>query len=298
MTKVTKPEIKAYFDAATNTISYLVSDPDTGNAAIIDPVLDYDHKSGRLGATSAQRILGEAGKRGLKILWVLETHAQADHLTAASYIRSRTGARVAIGEHICSVQRVFRVLFNDGEASRDGTEFDRLLKDGDRIELGSCAFEVLHTPGHTPACVSYRIADAVFVGDTIFMPDFGTARTDFPGGDAATLYRSIQRLLDLPPQTRFFMCHDYKAPARDQYAWETTVADEKRENIHVHDGVAESEFVAMRRSRDGTLQLPTLLMPSVQVNIRAGRLPSPESNGSRYLKIPLNLAEDLGSAIF
>ena len=221
-TIVKNPEIKAYFDAATNTISYLVSDPDTGSAAIIDPALDYDHKSGRLGATSARRILAEAETRGLKILWVLETHAHADHLTAASYIRSRTGARVAIGEHICSVQRVFRALFNDGEVSRKGTEFDRLLTDGDRIELGSCAFEVLQTPGHTPACVSYRIADAVFVGDTIFMPDFGTARTDFPGGDAATLYRSIQRILELPPQTRLFMCHDYKAPARDQYAWETT----------------------------------------------------------------------------
>jgi glyoxylase-like metal-dependent hydrolase (beta-lactamase superfamily II) len=298
MTNVTEPEIRAYFDAATNTISYLVSDPDTGSAAIIDPVLDYDHKSGRMGAASVQNILGEAATRGLKILWVLETHAHADHLTAASYIRARTGARVAIGEHICAVQRVFRALFNDGEVSRDGTEFDRLLKDGDRIELGSCAFEVLHTPGHTPACVSYRIADAVFIGDTIFMPDFGTARTDFPGGDAATLYRSIQRLLSLPPQTRFYMCHDYKAPARDRYAWETTVADEKRENIHVHDGVGESEFVAMRRSRDRTLPVPVLLMPSVQVNIRAGRLPSPESNGARYLKIPINLAEELGSAIF
>jgi glyoxylase-like metal-dependent hydrolase (beta-lactamase superfamily II) len=298
MTKVTEPAMRAYFDAATNTISYLVSDPETRTAVVIDPVLDYDHRNGRIGATSAQCILGEAEERGLTILWVFETHAHADHLTAASYIRSRTGARIAIGEHIGTVQRVFGVLFNDGGVSGDGSEFDRLLKDGDRIVMGNCVFEVLHTPGHTPACVSYRIGDSVFVGDTIFMPDFGTARTDFPGGDAATLYRSIRRLLDLPPRTRLFMCHDYRAHGRDHYAWETSVADEKYGNIHVHDGVSENEFVAMRRSRDATLPVPALLMPSIQVNIRAGRLPSPERNGARFLKIPLNLAEDLGSAIF
>jgi len=282
-----KPAISAFFDEPTNTVSYLVSDPTTKQAAIIDPVLDYDHRSGKLSASSAQRILDDAKAQGLEIVWVLETHAHADHLTAAPYIKAKTGARIAIGEHIGAVQNVFRGVFNLDGVSGTGEEFDRLLKDGEVFRLGSLDVEVLHTPGHTPACVSYKIGDAVFVGDTIFMPDYGTARADFPGGDAATLYRSVRRILDLPRTTRLFMCHDYKAPGRDKFAWETSVGEERDRNIHIHDGVSEDTFVAMRKARDATLAAPVLLLPSIQVNIRAGRLPAPESNGTRYLKIPL-----------
>lgn len=283
-------QIQAFFDEATNTVSYLVADPVTRQAALIDPVLDYDHRSGKASTTSADRLLAATGEQGLTIAWILETHAHADHLSAAPYLKGRTGAQVAIGEHIRDVQTLFRPVFNLDDVSGDGSEFDRLLRDGETFPIGSLEVEVMHTPGHTPACVSYRIGDAVFVGDTLFMPDYGTARADFPGGSALTLYHSIQRLLALPPQTRLFMCHDYKAPGRDSYAWETTVADECARNVHVHEGVSADEFVAMRQRRDATLAAPTLLLPSIQVNIRAGRLPAAESNGVRYLKIPVRLS--------
>ena len=284
-----KPIIDAFFDEATFTVTYLVTDPQTKRAAIVDPVLDYDHKSGKASTKSAERVLAKAAERQASVDWILETHAHADHLTAAPQLKSRTGARVVIGEHISDVQKIFRKVFNAADVSEDGREFDRLVADGEMLPLGDLTIEVLHLPGHTPADVAYRIGDAVFVGDTIFMPDYGTARADFPGGDAATLYRSIRRLLSLPAETRLFMCHDYKAPGRDRYAWETSVADERARNVHVHDGVTEAEFVAMRKKRDATLAAPVLLLPSVQVNIRAGHLPPPDDNGQSYLRIPVKL---------
>ncbi len=284
-----KPIIDAFFDEATFTVTYLVTDPQTKRAAIVDPVLDYDPKSGKASTRSAERVLAKAAERQASIDWILETHAHADHLTAAPFLKSRTGARTVIGEHIRDVQRIFRKVFNASDVSEDGREFDKLVADGEPLPLGDLAIEVMHLPGHTPADVAYRIGDAVFVGDTIFMPDYGTARADFPGGDAATLYRSIRRLLSLPAETRLFMCHDYKAPGRDQYAWETSVADERARNVHVHDGVAEAEFVAMRKKRDATLAAPVLLLPSVQVNIRAGHFPPPDDNGQSYLRIPVKL---------
>jgi len=232
------PIIDAFFDEATYTVTYLVTDPETRRAAIIDPVLDYDHKSGKASIRSAERVLAKAAERQATVDWILETHAHADHLTAAPLLKARTGAKVVIGEYIRDVQKIFKKVFNAEDVSEDGREFDRLVRDGEVLTLGNLRIEVMHLPGHTPADVAYRIGDAVFVGDTIFMPDYGTARTDFPGGDAPTLYRSIRRLLSLPPETRLFMCHDYKAPGRDRYAWETTVADERARNIHVHDGVA------------------------------------------------------------
>ncbi|WP_425064683.1 MBL fold metallo-hydrolase [Reyranella sp.] len=286
---MTQPLIDAFFDEATYTVTYLVTDPETRRAAIIDPVLDYDPRSGKASTKSAERVLAKAAERQASVDWILETHAHADHLTAAPLLKARTGAKVVIGEHIRDVQKIFKKVFNAADVSEDGREFDRLVKDGEVLALGNLSIEVMHLPGHTPADVAYRIGDAVFVGDTIFMPDYGTARADFPGGDAPTLYRSIRRLLSLPPETRLFMCHDYKAPGRDQYAWETTVADERARNVHVHDGVAEAEFAAMRRKRDATLAAPVLLLPSVQVNIRAGRLPPPDDNGQSYLKIPVTL---------
>lgn len=283
------PIIDAFFDEATFTVTYLVTDPETRRAAIVDPVLDYDHKSGKASARSAERVLAKAAERQVSVDWILETHAHADHLTAAPLLKARTGAKVVIGEHIRDVQKIFKTVFNAADVSEDGREFDRLVRDGEVLTLGNLSIEVMHLPGHTPADVAYRIGDAVFVGDTIFMPDYGTARADFPGGDAPTLYRSIRRLLSLPPETRLFMCHDYKAPGRDRYAWETTVAEERAGNVHVHDGVAEAEFVAMRTKRDATLAAPVLLLPSVQVNIRAGHLPPPDDNGRSYLKIPVTL---------
>ncbi len=285
-----KPRIKAFFDEPTNTISYLVSDPQGGLGAVIDPVLDYDHRTGKADMRSADAILRYAEDAGVTIAWVLETHAHADHLSGAPYIKSRTGAKVAIGEHIRDVQRIFRPVFNATDVSGDGGEFDRLLVDGETLTIGNLEVEVIHTPGHTPACVSYKIGDAVFVGDTLFMPDYGTARADFPGGSARTLYRSIRRLLSLPPETRLFMCHDYKAPGRDSYAWETTVAEERARNVHASEHVDEDEFVAMRERRDATLAAPLLLLPSIQVNIRAGKFPPAESNGVHYLKIPVKIA--------
>ncbi len=283
------PALHAWFDEATNTVTYVVWDPATRRAAIIDPVLDYDHRSGRASHRAADALLGYIADHGLTVDWILETHAHADHLSAAPYLKERTGAPIGIGEHITDVQRTFAPVFGLDDVSGDGREFDRLFRDGDVFPLGDLQVEVLHTPGHTPACVSYRIGDAVFVGDTLFMPDYGTARADFPGGDARTLYRSIQKLLALPADTRLYLCHDYKAPGRDHYAWQTTVADEKTGNVHVGGGVDEDSFVAMREARDATLSAPALLLPSLQVNIRAGRLPEPESNGRRYLKIPLKL---------
>lgn len=279
--------IRAFFDEPTNTVSYLVFDRDARRGAVIDPVLDFDQRSGKASTRSADKILAAARDEDIAVEWVLETHAHADHLSAAPYVKLRTGAKVAIGEHIREVQRIFRPVFNLTDVSGDGSEFDHLFMDGERFTIGGLAAEVIYTPGHTPACVSYKIEDAVFVGDTMFMPDYGTARTDFPGGDARTLWRSMQRLLSLPDETRLFMCHDYKAPGRDRYAWETTVGAERR-NVHLA-GRTEEEFAAWRNARDATLSAPTLLWPSIQANIRAGKLPEAESNGVRYLKIPVTL---------
>lgn len=283
-----RPNVRAFFDEATFTVSYLVWDTSTRYGAIIDSVLDFDPKSGRTGTRSAQAILDAAHEQGVIVDYILETHAHADHLSAAPFLKRKTKAPVAIGEHIKTVQGVFKEVFNLSDVSGEGREFDLLVKDGDRLTLGELTIDVMHTPGHTPACVSYRIGDAVFVGDTLFMPDYGTARADFPGGDARTLYRSIKKILALPPETRLFLCHDYKAPGRDVFAWETTVAQERAGNIHVREGVTEDAFVAMRETRDKTLEMPTLILPSIQVNIRAGELPAAESNGVRYLKLPLD----------
>ena len=271
------PTIQAFFDEPTNTVSYLVSDPATRRAAVIDPVLDYDHRTGKASAKSADAILDVAAAGNLTIEWVLETHAHADHLSGAPYVKLKTGAKVGIGEHIREVQKIFRPVFNATDVTGDGSEFDHLFKDGERFQLGSLEIEVLHVPGHTPADIAYKVGDAVFVGDTLFMPDYGTARADFPGGNARTLYRSIKKLLSLPPDTRLFMCHDYKAPGRDHYAWETTVREQRARNAHVKDGVEEGAFVAMREARDAKLAAPLLLLPSIQVNIRAGKLPPAES---------------------
>ena len=285
-----KPVIHAFFDEPTNTVSYLVADPETKRAAVIDPVLDYDHKSGKGSVKSADAILAKSVDKGFTIDWVFETHAHADHLSGAPYIKIKTGAKVAIGERIREVQKIFRPVFNAMDVSGDGSEFDLLFKDGDIFEIGNLKGEVLATPGHTPACVSYKIGDAVFVGDTLFMPDYGTARADFPGGDARTLYRSIRKLMAMPAETRLFMCHDYlPKEGRNHYAWETTVGEELARNIQVHKGVSEDEFVALRSARDATLAAPTLLLPSIQVNIRAGKLPPADSDGVHYLKIPVRL---------
>ncbi len=286
---MTQPRVHAQFDQATHTVSYVAWDPATRRAAVIDPVLDYDHRAGRVSHRSADDLLGFVAEQGLSVDWVLETHAHADHLSAAPYLQEKTGAPIGIGARITEVQRTFAPVFGLDDVSGDGREFDRLFRDGDSFPLGGLQVEVMHTPGHTPACVSYRLGEAVFVGDTLFMPDYGTARADFPGGDARTLYRSIHRLLALPDATRLYLCHDYKAPGRDHFAWETTVGEEKAHNIHVGGGVDEASFVAMREARDATLAAPVLLLPSLQVNIRAGRLPDPDRDGRRYLRIPLKL---------
>jgi glyoxylase-like metal-dependent hydrolase (beta-lactamase superfamily II) len=281
--------IEAFFDETTNTVSYLLADPESREAAVIDPVLDFDLSSGEAGSESAECILRFAADKGWRITMVLETHAHADHLSAAPYFKAKVGAKIGIGEHIRDVQKIFRPVFALEDLRTDGSDFDRLFRDGDRFGVGGLEVEVLHVPGHTPADVAYRVGDAVFVGDTLFMPDYGTARADFPGGDARTLYRSIRRVLSLPDETRLFMCHDYKAPGRDAYCWETTVGAERRDSVHVHDGVSEGDFVAMREARDATLAVPKLLLPSIQVNVRAGQLPREEANGVRYLKIPVKL---------
>ncbi|HUI95530.1 MAG TPA: MBL fold metallo-hydrolase [Xanthobacteraceae bacterium] len=290
-----EPVIRAFFDEPTNTVSYLVADPESRTAAVIDPVLDYDHRSGEVDTGSVEAILAAASRAGYRIVWTLETHAHADHLSGSPYIKAKTGAKIGIGERIKDVQRIFRPLFDAADLKTDGSDFDHLFADGEHFAIGGLVAQVLFTPGHTPACVSYRIGDAVFVGDTLFMPDYGTARADFPGGDARVLYRSIQKILGLPPATRLFMCHDYKAPGRDAYAWETTVAAE-RDNVHLRGGVSEDVFVAMRTERDATLKAPTLLLPSIQVNIRAGRFPPAEDNGVRYLKIPVRFKSNDAAA--
>ncbi len=279
--------IRPFFDEATNTVSYLVFDPATRQGAVVDPVLDWDHRSGEADTRSADALIEAAKREGITIALILETHAHADHLTAAPYIKQRCGGKIGIGEHIKDVQRIFRPVFAADDVKPEGGDFDILFCDGDRIALGNLEIEVIHTPGHTPACVCYRIGDDVFVGDTLFMHDYGTARADFPGGDARALFRSIKRLLALPPETRLWMCHDYKAPGRDTYAWQSSVAEQRAHNPHVKDGVTEDEFVAFRQARDAKLAAPTLLLPSIQVNIRAGRFPEAESNGVRYLKIPV-----------
>ncbi|MCC6735675.1 MAG: MBL fold metallo-hydrolase [Bauldia sp.] len=291
-----RPLIRAFFDEPTNTVSYLVADPGTKRAAVIDPVLDYDPESGSVDTRSVDDLLAAAAADGLTIDWTLETHAHADHLSGSPFVKARTGARIGIGEHIRDVQRIFRPVFNAMDLKTDGSDFDHLFRDGERFMIGSVEVEVLHTPGHTPADITYRIGDAAFVGDTLFMPDFGTARADFPGGDAHMLYRSIRRLLDLPAATRLFLCHDYKAPGRDAYAWETTVAEQRARNVHVHDGVSEGDFVALREARDSQLSVPRLLLPSIQVNIRAGRFPPAAANGVRYLTIPVTFKGGDGDA--
>lgn len=285
---MTAPKVRAFFHEPTFTVSYLVWDPASKRGAIIDSALDFDPKSGRTGTHSAQAILDAAAQEGVSVDWLLETHAHADHLSAAPFLKQATGAPIVIGEHISAVQKVFKDVFNLAYVTADGRPFDKLVKDGETLKLGELEIEVLHTPGHTPACVTYRVADAVFVGDTLFMPDYGTARADFPGGDARTLYRSIQKLLALPESTRVFLCHDYKAPGRDAYAWETTIGEERAKNVHLANGVTEDAFVAMREARDKTLDMPVLILPSIQVNIQAGELPPPEANGVRYLKLPID----------
>jgi glyoxylase-like metal-dependent hydrolase (beta-lactamase superfamily II) len=286
-----EPAIRAFFDEPTNTVSYLVWDLETRRGVAIDPVLDFDPASGMVDDDSVNELLKAADDEQVAIEWVLETHVHADHLSGAPLIKRRTGARVAIGEHVRDVQTIFRPIFGADDLKADGSDFDRLLGDGERLQVGGLDIEVMYTPGHTPACVSYRIGDAVFVGDTLFMPDYGTARTDFPGGCARQLFRSIHRILSLPPETRLFMCHDYKAPGRDQFAWETTVGEERRANKHVHDGVSEDDFVAMRTERDKGLATPRLLIPSIQVNMRAGRFPPADAHGVRYLRVPVHLKE-------
>ncbi len=286
---MTGPDVKAFFDKATNTVSYVVADPATQKCAIIDSVLDYDPAAGRTAHVSADLILAYIAGKGLTVEWILETHVHADHLTAAPYLREKTGAAIGIGSNITIVQTVFAKIFNaEAEFRKDGSQFDRLLADGDSFSVGSIKARAINTPGHTPACMVYVIGDAAFVGDTIFMPDFGTARCDFPGGDPRVLFRSIKRIFELPPETRLFMCHDYKAPGRDAFAWECTVAEQRANNIHVRDGISEDDFVAMRTTRDKQLGMPSLILPAVQLNMRAGAFPPAENNGTSYIKIPLN----------
>jgi len=280
--------LHAFFDPATSTVTHLVADPATRRAAVIDSVLDYDPKSCRSSTRSADALIEHVRAEGLVVDWLLETHAHADHLSAAPYLQQQLGGRIAIGEHIVAVQRVFKKLFNAADMATDGRPFDHLFADGERFMIGSLEASVMHTPGHTSACVSYVVGDDVFIGDTLFMPDYGSARCDFPGGDAAALYASVQRLLALPGATRLHLCHDY-APDGRAPCWVTTVAEQRADNVHLHAGVGEAEFVAMRQARDRTLDKPVLLLPAIQVNVRAGHPPPPEDNGTRYLKLPLNV---------
>ena len=285
---MSRPDVKAFFDNATFTVSYVVSDPATRRAAIVDPVLDYDPSSGRTATRSADEMIAFIEESGFGIDWILETHVHADHLSSAPYLRERVGGKTAIGRAVDEVQRSFKGIFNIHDLATDGSQFDRLFDNGDEFSIGGLDARVIGTPGHTPACITYVIGDAAFVGDTLFMPDFGTARTDFPGGSAAQLYASIRRILSLPDDTRLYMCHDYKAPGRDRYAWETTVREQRGNNVHINNEVDEEAFVAMREGRDAELGMPRLLLPAIQVNVRAGGLPDPEDNGIRYLKIPLD----------
>lgn len=282
------PSVQAFFDHATNTVSYIVHDPATKKAAIIDPVLDFTPRNGRIATTSADALLAAVQAQGLEIVYLLETHAHADHLSAAHHLREVTRAPVVIGSHITQVQTIFGALFEADDVTPDGSDFDRLVADGDSLPLGNLNIEVMHTPGHTPACLTYVIGDAAFVGDTLFMPDYGTARADFPGGSAEALYRSIRKILELPSETRIFVGHDYLPAGRSDYRWQTSVSEQRRDNIHVHDGISEADFVTMRNNRDKTLEAPQLILPSLQVNIRAGAMPPASPGGHVYLRLPVN----------
>ena len=287
-TSALKPQVHGIFDAATWTVTYVVHNGTGSAAAIIDSVLDYDPKSGRTRTTSADKVIDYVKANGLKVQWILETHAHADHLSAAQYLKKALGGKIGIGDQISRVQKVFKAIFNlEPDFQHDGSQFDHLLKDAEVFRIGELTGQVLSVPGHTPACVAYQVGDAVFVGDTLFMPDVGTARCDFPGGDAKTLYASIRKLLSLPPSTRLFMCHDYP-PNNRPVTFQTTVAQQRAENIHVHEGISEAQFVEMRTRRDATLEMPVLLLPAVQINIRAGHMPPQEANGTAYIKIPIN----------
>jgi len=283
-----KPNVSAFFDEATFTVTYVVSDPDTAHAAIIDPVLDFDPASGRTSTSSADEVIAHVKDNGLSIDWIIETHVHADHLSGAPYIKDALGGTTAIGANVSAVQETFKGVFNLKDLDADGSQFDHLFTDGESFKVGSLEATAIATPGHTPACVTYVIGDTAYVGDTLFMPDFGSARTDFPGGSATQLYDSIRKILALPDATRLYMCHDYKAPGRDEFAWETTVAEQRASNIHVSDNVARDDFVAMREGRDAQLGMPRLILPALQVNLRAGQFPDPEDNDIRYLKIPLD----------
>ena len=283
-----KPDVHAFHDEATFTITYVVSDPATGGAVIVDPVLDFDPASGRTSTRSADEVIAFVNAQALDVLWILETHVHADHLTGTPYIREKLGGKTAIGDNVSTVQETFKSIFNLKDLATDGSQFDHRFVDGDTFTIGEIEARVIATPGHTPACITYVIGDAAFVGDTLFMPDFGTARTDFPGGSAPQLYASIQKILALPDETRLFMCHDYKAPGREEFAWETSVAEQRARNIHINDEVSQDDFVRMREERDSQLGMPKLILPSLQVNLRAGDLPAPEDNDIRYLKIPLD----------
>ena len=284
------PTVTSFFDPKTNSVSYIVSDSETGHAAVVDPVLDFDPAAGRTSTESADRLIAAVQRGGLSVAWILETHVHADHISAAPYVQGKIGGRTGIGAGVTEVQKTFGSLFNiERDLAGDGPQFDRLFADGETLAIGDVAGRVLHTPGHTPACACYVFGDAAFVGDTLFMPDSGTARADFPGGCAEALYESLCRILSLPPETRLFMCHDYGAGGARDFAWETTVAEQRRSNIHCRDGVSRESFVAARTARDAELSVPRLMVPAVQVNIRGGRLPAPESNGQRYLKVPIDV---------
>lgn len=279
------PQVESFFDPVTNTVSYVVIDPQSRRCALVDSVLDYDAASGHTSYAGAQKLVDFVRAQNLTVDWLLETHVHADHLSAAPWLQEQVGGKLAIGDHIRTVQHTFGKVFNAGtDFARDGSQFDHLFHDGDRYQVGELQASALHTPGHTPACMSHLIGDALFVGDTLFMPDYGTARCDFPGGDARTLYRSIRKLLALPDETRVFLCHDYLPEGRDRFCWQTTIGEQRRHNIHVHEGISEAQFVAMREERDATLGMPRLILPSVQVNMRAGHLPPPEDNGVQYMK--------------
>lgn len=289
MNLAVNPVVKTFFDQASNTFSYIVQDPNSNACAIIDSVLDFDYASGHTNFKSADEIIAYIQAKGLTVEWILETHAHADHLSAAPYLQQKLGGKIAIGQHITVVQQTFGKIFNAGTAfERDGSQFDRLFQENDEFQIGQLTAKVMHTPGHTPACLSYLIGDAVFVGDTLFMPDYGTARCDFPGGDAAVLYQSVQKLLALPDETRMFLCHDYLPAGRSHYVNQTTVGEQRRNNIHIREGISAQEFIAMRNARDATLAMPTLIIPSVQVNMRAGQMPPAEEDGQIYLKVPIN----------
>ncbi len=282
-------DVTAFFDNDTNNVSYIAADRQTGQCAVIDSLLDYDSASGRTMTESADKLIASVRENDFSVEWIIDTHVHADHVTAAHYIKSKLGGKTAIGSNITEVQKVFGKIFNESQAFHtDGSQFDHLFEDNETYAVGSITGKAIHTPGHTSACMVHHIGDALFVGDTLFMPDFGTARCDFPGGDAAQLYNSIQKIYQLPDDTRMFLCHDYKAPGRDEFAWETTVGEQRRSNVQVNENVSQAEFVAMRQARDKKLGTPRLMVPSVQINMRAGEFPEPESNGRRYIKVPLN----------